>query len=438
MSSHMNRPRPATLAALLIPLVFSGCDGLLDVSLPGGVTADAFENTALVGVMLNSVQAEVECAWNDYVAASSNHSDEWIQSSANAPAKRWGMRDIAPTFAPFATDGCGGASYGLFRPLHVGRSLAEQHFERISAFSDADVPNKTPVLAQIRAYNGWPYIAFAESFCAGTPVDGQPGVLSNEELFQRAVARFTDAIQLADQAGLANVRNMALVGRARANLGLQNYAAVIADAEQVPQGFRFNVTRDETPQPRQNAVYRRLNGPDNTNRHGSVAPSYRDVTWKGVPDPRVTVTSDGRTQGFDFSTISYFTDKVTSFATPVRLASWEEAQLFIAEAAAITGDLDRARTILDGFHTRAGIPPVTVDDIPTQADVIRHVIETRRRELFVEGGHRLRDHLRWRGTEFEIPFLGEPGSDHPNGVEQNGDPYSDTTCFPVPTLERTS
>ena len=56
-------------------------------------------------------------------------------------------------------------------------------------------------------------------------------------------------------------------------------------------------------------------------------------------------------------------------------------------------------------------------DIPTQADVIRHVIEERRREFFVEGGHRLRDHLRWRGTEFDIPFLGEPrfGPSGPRG-----------------------
>ena len=47
---------------------------------------------------------------------------------------------------------------------------------------------------------------------------------------------------------------------------------------------------------------------------------------------------------------------------------------------------------------------------------VGHVIEKRRRSRFLEAGHRLRDHLAWRSTEFEIPFLDEPGSHRPDGV----------------------
>jgi hypothetical protein len=36
--------------------------------------------------------------------------------------------------------------------------------------------------------------------------------------------------------------------------------------------------------------------------------------------------------------------------------------------------------------------------------------------MFAEGGHRLNDHLRFRGTQWAIPFKGEPGSIHPTGV----------------------
>jgi len=53
-----------------------------------------------------------------------------------------------------------------------------------------------------------------------------------------------------------------------------------------------------------------------------------------------------------------------------------------------------------------------------------------------EGGHRLNDMLRYRGTPFNIPFKGEPGSVHPNGVDQTGDVYGETTCFPLPTVEQ--
>ena len=118
------------------------------------------------------------------------------------------------------------------------------------------------------------------------------------------------------------------------------------------------------------------------------------------------------------------------------MASYREAQIFIAEAAAMTGDLGRAREILNDVPRRArGSRRSRRPTSPTQADVIRHVIEERRREFFVEGGHRLRDHLRWRGTEFNVPFLGEPGSDHPDGVDQYGQPYGSATCFPVPAIE---
>jgi len=64
------------------------------------------------------------------------------------------------------------------------------------------------------------------------------------------------------------------------------------------------------------------------------------------------------------------------------LASWREAQLFMAEAYAMTNRLPEAIAILDGLHTRAAIPPVTAADLPTQDDVIAHVIEGRRREFF--------------------------------------------------------
>ena len=64
------------------------------------------------------------------------------------------------------------------------------------------------------------------------------------------------------------------------------------------------------------------------------------------------------------------------------------------------------------------------------------MIEERRRELFLEGGHRLNDHLRFRGTPYNIPFKGEAGSFDPNGVDRTGLPYGTTTCFPLPIVER--
>jgi hypothetical protein len=431
--------RRSGLLALALMTVLTGCDteGLLEVSLPGRVTEDALESPRLAETLAFSVVNDVECAWDNYVAAATHHSDEWIQSSGNATMRRWGLRDITPTFAAYVAGSCT-TSYGLFTPLHTARVQAESHFDRISAFATSDVPRRTEFLATIRVYGAFPLLAFGETFCE-TPLDGEDRSRSPEELLQLAESRFSEGIQLAGEAGLNPIRYAALVGRARVRLGLGDYTGAIADAEQVPEGFMFYATRDQSPARRQNRHYSSVAGGEGdpeSRKHATIAPSYRDVTWKGVPDPRINVRWDGGL-GFDFATAHWTHDKVPQgFATPVRMASWEEAQLFIAEASAITGDLDRARAILNEFHTRAGIPPVTAGDIPTQSDVIRHVIEERRRELFVEGGHRLRDQLRWRGTEFQIPFLGEPGSDHPNGVDDQGQPYENATCFPLPDIER--
>ena len=114
-----------------------------------------------------------------------------------------------------------------------------------------------------------------------------------------------------------------------------------------------------------------------------------------------------------------------------------------AEALAMLGRTAEALALLDDFHVEAGLPPASDGVGLDEASVLTHVIEERRRLLFSQGGHRLRDLVRWRGTAFEIPFLGEPGSIHPDGVwldpetgEEGSLQYGSDTCFPVPLSER--
>ena len=237
---------------------------------------------------------------------------------------------------------------------------------------------------------------------------------------------------------------MARAGRARARVGLGRYDEAIEDASQVLSGFTFAVSRDASPGDRANAHVATINGTSSDGpgqRHATINPTYRELQWKGVDDPRVGATSDGAF-GHDGVTLHWRHEKVNSLASPTTLASWRESRLIAAEAYALSGRDAQAIDVLNTLHDVAGIPPVTRDDLPTTDDVIRQVIEERRRELFAEGGHRLRDHLRWRGTDFEVPFLGEPGSIHPDGVwvnpetgETSGISYGSVTCFPVPSGE---
>ena len=444
-SARGSGARPwVVLAAVAALMVLGACDTeeLLEVELPGRVSEGELDDPRLATTLAASVVADVECAWDNYVAAAAHHSDEWIASSGNSTMARWGLRDIPATFQSMAIGDCGD-SYGLFTPLHGARFQAESNFDRIQGFDDTDVPNKAELLATIRAYGAWALVAFSEGFC-GTPLDGEDTVRTPAELAALAEEKFTEAMGLASAAGLDDIATMAQIGRARARLAQEDFAGVIADTEGIDPDFLFEVTRDNQPDDRQNAHYEAINGlasDDAAQKHATVAPNYRALEWKGTPDPRVNVVDDG-TLGFDFFTRHFRHDKANSFDSPTMLASGREAQLFLAEAYARTNMLPEAIAILSDRHSRAGIPDVTAGDLPTQDDVIAHVIEERRREFFSEGGHRLHDHLRWRGTSFEIPFLGEPGSIHPDGRlldPETGNPlreYEDATCFPVPTVEQ--
>jgi hypothetical protein len=432
------RARRSLSLALSVLFLTTACDTqeLLEVKSPGKVPEETLDNPQLAQTLVNSVITDVECAWDSYVGAAAVHSDQFIQASGNLTMRLWGIRGITADDANFAQGACQDWGYGLFTPLQTARYQAETVFERLQQFSDQNVPNKTSLMATVRAWGAFPLVAFGEGFCESSipAKEGEPGqLMTPKQVLELAEKRFTEAIELAQQANDQDILNMALSGRARVRLDLGNLAGAVEDASRVPADYVKLATRSDTDPRRYNHHYEWVNGPGW--RHASVAPNMRELQWKGAADPRVKVTFGGR-NGFDFVTPWYFHNKVTSRSTPNRLTSPQERQLIIAEAAARQGDLATAHRILNDLHAAVGLPAVEASDAPTQDDMIRLILEERNRELFAEGGHRLNDMLRFRGTEFNIPFLGEPGSIHPNGIDQSGNSYGDTTCFPLPTLER--
>jgi hypothetical protein len=423
--------RVCALVALSVTLVLSSCDtaDLLSVDLPGNVTADDIEKASLANTIRVSAIGDFEWAWDEYVDFAAGHSDEYIQSSGNFTGRRLQLRDI-PADLPQYQD-------NIFGRLHRARIMLESNFDRLEAFTDAEVSNRRMFQAEMRTYGGFVYVAFGEGFC-GTPLNGDGVVRTSDQLLQIAVDQFTEALSLASSVSRADLINAARIGRARAYVDLKNYSSAIQDAEQVVEGLDFYATRESGEDRRANSMANR--NQLSTSRQSSVAPGYQGLQWKGVADPRVNAT-ETRFTGHDGSTIVWRHDKTPENYTAgagqdVIVASYREARLIIAEASALTDDLPRAIGILNDLHTAAGIPPVDAVDLPTQDDVIRHVIEERRREFFIEGGHRQRDHLRWRGGAFNVPYLGEVGSDHPTGIDHQGQIYGQTTCFLVAQNEQ--
>lgn len=415
MTMKLNQRARTAGGALLSALLLAGtaaCDSLLEVELPGKVPADVLNDPALAATLVTGVIGDFECAYNNYTFGASTHSDEMWHSSGNQVMRSWGQRRITADMPSYVTGSCATA-YGMWVPLHTARVQAETVFESLSAFSDTEVAGKTDKLATVAVYAGYTYTILGEGFCEMTLDGGDP--VPPETILREAEEWFTTAIGLAQQAGNQTMLNAAYVGRARVNLDLEEWADAAADARQVPAGFELLASRASGS----SREFNKGNNLWNVSGHATVAPEFRGLTWKGVPDPRVKVTNTGR-KGFDAVTDLWLSDKWPELGTPIPIATWEEAQLILAEAAARTGDPQTAVDIINTLHANAGLPGY---DPATDGAVLDHVIQERARELFQEGGHRLNDMLR-----LGLPF--QSGTDHV------GQEYGTTTCFPLPTLEQ--
>jgi len=211
------------------------------------------------------------------------------------------------------------------------------------------------------------------------------------------------------------------------------------DASHIPLGYEARVTRDRAPTHRVHSLHSlTLIG-----RLVTLADHYRGLTLDGegrptigigAADPRVEVLTDGLLTE-DGSLEFHYPTKNFADDGDVPITSYEEAQLIIAEAAARSGDTAQARVVINDLRATEALPAFTAA-VATVDEMVDLVIEERRRWLFLEGGARLNDIIRLRGTAHNIPFLGEPGSIHPNGVTATGVRYGDDICLPLALEDR--
>jgi starch-binding outer membrane protein, SusD/RagB family len=398
-----SRLRTALLTMLVI--AGTGCNSLLEVETPGRVPTSELDNPAMAPGMLLSAMGEFECAYSQYVVSTGILAGEYIISGFSINSNIWGWRGEVELRA---TPGNCGGGYGYYTPLQKARFQAEDGFRRVEAFPDAEVPNKTNLLAQLAAYAGYSLTLLGEGFCEMALDEGP--LMTRAQVFARAEERFTTAITLAQTAGNTEFRNMALAGRARVRLNLGRGAEAVTDASAVPVGFVKNAVHSTAVTRRENRVYNATV----IGRDLSVDQSYRNLTVGGSPDTRVRVVSAG-IMGTDLVTPQWDQMKYTSKAAPIPIASWDEMQLIIAE---VQGG-SSAITILNNLRSRASLPALTPLE---EADIAQTVIEERRRELFSEG-HRYGTMLR-----LGIPF--------PSGQNHKGQFYGNVTCMPLPDVER--
>src|SRR5690606_20524719 len=73
---HAGGPRRALAWTLLLSAGAAGCDGLLDVELPGSITEGSLYDPSQAAVLVTSAIADIECGFSDFIATNGSGAEE--------------------------------------------------------------------------------------------------------------------------------------------------------------------------------------------------------------------------------------------------------------------------------------------------------------------------------------------------------------------------
>src|SRR5690242_719722 len=317
----------STIAALGLLAAVSACDNALEVKNPSQVPAENIETPANAVLLVNSAIADFECAEGAYVVMSGLIGDELIDATQTADRFPYERRNMASSDPRYAVNSCIGL--GVYTPLQTARFSALNVLSLLQGWTDAQVPQRDTLIATLQAYEGYSLVMLGEGFCTMviSTLDANRqtvygGEIQRDSVFKLAVAAFSDAITSATATGQTGVLNMALVGRARAYVGLAQLAAAKADAQLVTPAFAKFVTASSISSRRNNRVWQE-NSLTSTN-------TSLDTLYTHMNDPRVPFSD--RNASSVTGVHLYEQLKYTTAASPIRLASGDEARLIIAEA----------------------------------------------------------------------------------------------------------
>lgn len=410
------------LAAAASVVVFGACNGMLDVPAPSQIPADQLEVPGNAPLLVSGAQSDFDCALGAFIVMGGLISDELEDGTETAARWVYDRRDVAPSDAIYATDDCTGI--GTYAPLNKARASADNVFRLLDGWTDEEMPSdvdRTDLMATAAAYGGYARVLIGEMFCQSVISNIEPDqsitygpVLTKEQMWESADSTFTVALDLATQAGDEDLKNMILVGRARARLDLGRLADAKADADLVPPGFVYNASSASRADRQHNRVF------DASNPISGSSASV-DTQYYRMHDPRVRVDSTGDTTG---AKVLFFAQlKYTSADQPIPIASGKEAQLISAEGDIDAGHPDLAVDKINAIRTTYGMAPYTGAEDATTVKAL--LIEERRRDLWLEG-QRLGDVQRY-GIALK-PAPGQPFV--------FGGTYGTTTCLPLPDAEK--
>jgi starch-binding outer membrane protein, SusD/RagB family len=413
MSRLISRKRAGTVAGTLaMVLALNACDTLLEVENPGEIEDTAINDPSLIKPMVNGVVNEFQRDFSFLVFAGAILGDEALNGHNFSQWREFDLREVLDDNSQLLS---------IYQAVQRPRAMGDEMALRMRPMVDEA---KSMDLATVLTYGGYAYVYLAEYFCFA-PVAADGEALRSEAIAAIAVQRFQEAIAITQQntgAEAVRIRNLALVGAARASLLQDKNQEAIAFASQVPAGYVEWVRHVDSPTNLRNYLQGATSG---TNRTIGLDPSFL-----GLNDRRVRHDATGRT-GHNQQTILFTPFQGSSYGewemegpsrtiattTPIRLASGLEARYIIAEAGGMN-DVELLAFINERRAVGGQEPFVG-------ADLQAELRDQRRRDFFLDG-HRLGDLRRYRTRDGIDMF---PSGPHPNDATWGWGPYGTATCF---------
>jgi hypothetical protein len=415
-------------ATLVTTLAACSTDRLLDAGAPDRVDASTLTNPTSAALLVNSAVGDFECAIGSSILVEAIISDELVDAQLGAAGWPYDRRDAnTQTNGIYGTSSCtSNQNPGIYLPLSTARWSADNILTKLQAWTDAQVSNRQKLIAQSALYAGLSYAMMGMSMCEAA-FDVQPQI-GQAAMFALAEQRFTTAITAATAAGSSAdpFKNAAYVGRARVRLFQGNKTGAAADAQLVPAGFVLIASTGSDDVRRYNRIFAA------TGQFGdySVDTLAQNLKTGTVTDPRSAVTAMPGTRPADAVTPIVEPAKYSSDASPIRIATWDEAQLILAETQTGATAVATINGLRDAYNAAnpSGTQLPHYTGATDDASVKQLIINERQRALFVEG---FRNYDMQR---FNIAFTGLEATGQPFPVK--GGNYGNTTCLPLPDVER--
>jgi hypothetical protein len=225
----------ATAAVLL-----SGCSGLLDVDERGIIDFDELNaaGPASVATIVNGVVGNYQEMFDDVVRYTSLFTDEMISAGTFETRTEVDRRRIDPSNATLTGT--------IYTGLHVARMQADTAVallqERLAdpAYDSVETEVREGI-ALSKLYAGYSRLWLGELYCWSilTGMFPEPAPIPPNSRVLQGRLTLLEAEAAAGPLGLDDVRLAAVVGQARAQLWLGNYAAAATLAQAVPRGFTY-------------------------------------------------------------------------------------------------------------------------------------------------------------------------------------------------------